>query len=58
MVESLEAQGGLANPTLDKMRRVMSLVYGHSQCYGLIPRNQESDPMPLRPLQDYQSTKR
>ena len=45
MVESLEAQGGLANPTLDKMRRVMSLVYRHSQRYGLIPRNQEANPM-------------
>ena len=27
------------------MRRVMSLVYRHSQCYGLIPRNQESNPL-------------
>jgi hypothetical protein len=35
---------GLANPTLDKMRRVMSLIYRHSQRYGLIPRNQESNP--------------
>ena len=37
---SLKGQEGLANPTLDKMRRVMSLVYRHSQHYGLIPRNQ------------------
>jgi integrase len=42
---SLKGQEGLANPTLDKMRRVMSLVYRHSQRYGLIPRNQESNPM-------------
>ena len=35
----------LANPTLDKMRRVMSLVYRHGQRYGLIPRNQEANPM-------------
>ena len=42
---SLKGQEGLANPTLDKMRRVMSLVYKHSQRYGLIPRNQESNPM-------------
>src|SRR5260370_10451110 len=44
-VESLKRKEGLANPTLDKMRRVMSLVYRHSQRYGLIPRNQESNPM-------------
>jgi len=30
---------------LDRMRRVMSLVYTHNQRYGLIPRNQESNPM-------------
>jgi integrase len=35
----------LANPTLDKMRRVMSLVYKHGQRYGLIPRSQEANPM-------------
>jgi integrase len=35
----------LANPTLDKMRRVMSLVYRHGQRYGLIPRAQEANPM-------------
>jgi len=35
----------LANPTLDKMRRVMSLVYRHGQRYGLIPRSQEANPM-------------
>ena len=38
-------EGHLANPTLDKTRRVMSLVYKHGQRYGLIPRNQESNPM-------------
>jgi integrase len=42
---SLKGREGLANPTLDKIRRVMSLVYRHSQRYGLIPRNQESNPM-------------
>ena len=41
----LKGREGLANPTLDKVRRVMSLVYRHSQRYGLIPRNQESNPM-------------
>ncbi len=30
----------LENPTLDKMRRVMSLVYKHGQRYGLIPRRE------------------
>jgi hypothetical protein len=40
-----ERSRGLANPTLDRMRRVMSLVYKHGQRYGLIPRNQESNPM-------------
>ena len=43
--KALKRKDGLANPTLDKMRRVMSLVYRHSQRYGLIPRNQESNPM-------------
>jgi len=44
-LESLKSEEGLANPTLDKTRRVMSLVYKHSHRYGLIPRNQESNPM-------------
>src|SRR5206468_13053241 len=34
-----------ANPTLDKTCRVMSLIYKHGQRYGLISRNQESNPM-------------
>src|SRR5438094_3022136 len=29
----------------DKARRVMSLVFKHGQRYGLIPRNQESNPL-------------
>ena len=41
----LKKEGHLANPTLDKTRRVMSLVYKHGQRYGLLPRNQESNPM-------------
>src|ERR1700758_1498548 len=44
-LRALKKEGHLANPTLDKIRRVMSLVYKHSQRYGLIPRNQESNPM-------------
>jgi integrase len=35
----------LENPTLDKMRRVMSLVYKHGQRYGLIPRRDECNPL-------------
>ena len=38
-LKSLKGQEGLANPTLDRTRRVMSLVYKHGQRYGLIPRN-------------------
>src|SRR5208283_4059179 len=44
-LKSLKVQDGLGNPTLDRTRRVMSLVYKHSQRYGLIPRTQESNPM-------------
>jgi hypothetical protein len=35
----------LENPTLDKMRRVMSLAYKHGQRYGLIPRGDECNPL-------------
>lgn len=35
----------LENPTLDRMRRVMSLVYKHGQRYGLIPRREECNPL-------------
>src|SRR5215469_11792716 len=53
-IEPLEVEGWLtdlkrekryANPTLDKTRRVMSLIYRHGQRYGLIPLNWESNPM-------------
>ena len=44
-LKALKRKERLANPTLDRMRRVMSLVYRHGQRYGLIPRNQESNPM-------------
>ena len=44
-LKALKREEGLANPTLDKMCRVMSLVYKHGQRYGLLPRNQESNPM-------------
>ena len=44
-LKDLRRERTFANPTLDKTRRVMSLVYKHGQRYGLIPRNQESNPM-------------
>src|SRR5438552_536099 len=44
-LNDLKREKKLANPTLDKTRRVMSLVYRHGQRYGLIPRSQESNPM-------------
>ena len=44
-LKDLKRQKRFANPTLDKTRRVMSLIYKHGQRYGLIPRNQESNPM-------------
>lgn len=44
-LKALKLEEELSNPTLDKTRRVMSLVYNHSQRYGLIPRNYESNPM-------------
>jgi integrase len=44
-LKAIKRDQGLANPTLDKIRRVMSLVFKHGQRYGLIPRTQESNPM-------------
>jgi len=35
----------LENPTVDKIRRVMNLVFKHSQTYGLIPPTEEVNPM-------------
>jgi integrase len=35
----------LANATRDKIRNVMSAVYRHGQKWGMIPRNEESNPM-------------
>jgi integrase len=35
----------LENPTVDKIRRVMNLVFKHGQTYGLIPRTEEANPM-------------
>lgn len=44
-LKDLKCERKFANPTLDKTRRVMSLIYKHGQRYGLISRNQESNPM-------------
>jgi len=44
-LKDLKREKRYANPTLDKTRRVMSLVYRHGQRYGLLPRDQESNPM-------------
>src|SRR6266568_2357095 len=53
-IQPLEVEGWLSavkkeelleNPTLDKMRRVMSLVYRHGQRYGLISRREECNPL-------------
>lgn len=44
-LSALKEEFDLQNPTLDKMRRVMSLVYKHGQRHGLIPRREECNPM-------------
>lgn len=44
-LKAVKREEGLENPTLDKTRRVMSLVFKHGQRYGLIPRTQEANPM-------------
>lgn len=44
-LRALKREQGLENLTLDKTRRVMSLVYKHGQRYGLIPRTEEANPM-------------
>jgi integrase len=35
----------LANPTKDKLRRLMSIVYTQAQKYGLVPRTESSNPI-------------
>ena len=44
-LSAVKEEEALENPTLDKMRRVMSLVYKHSQRYGLISRREECNPL-------------
>jgi integrase len=44
-LKAMKREEGLENPTLDKIRRLMSLVFKHGQRYGLIPRSEESNPL-------------
>ena len=44
-LSAVKQEHELENPTLDKMRRVMSLVYKHAQRHGLIPRKEECNPL-------------
>ena len=44
-LKACKRQEKLENPTVDKIRRVMNLVYKHGQTYGLIPRSAEANPM-------------
>src|SRR5438477_13063037 len=53
-LKTLKLEDELANPTLDRMRRVMSLVYRHCQRYSLIPRKAGVEPNAVRPLQNNQ----
>ena len=44
-LKAVKREEDLENPTVDKMRRVMSLVYKSGMRYGLIPRDEESNPL-------------
>jgi integrase len=44
-LRDLKKTESLENPTLDKVRRVMNLVYKHGQRYGLIPRDESANPL-------------
>lgn len=44
-LRAVKGEDSLENPTLDKARRIMGLIYKHAQRYGLVPRNQESNPL-------------
>src|SRR5262249_28725575 len=57
-LQSLRRDKKLANPTLDKLRRVMSLAYTHAQRYGLLHRGQACNPMRCvrcKPTSDYET---
>jgi hypothetical protein len=44
-LRDLKKTENLENPTLDKIRRVMNLVYKHGQRYGLLPRDESANPL-------------
>ena len=44
-LKGLKRELHLENPTLDRQRRIMSLVYKSAQRYGLIPRGEQHNPM-------------
>jgi integrase len=44
-LRELKTTKNLQNPTLDKIRRVMNLVYKHGQRYGLIARDESANPL-------------
>jgi hypothetical protein len=44
-LKAVKREEQLENPTVDKIRRVMSLVYKSGMRYGLIPRDEESNPL-------------
>ena len=44
-LRELKTAENLQSPTLDKIRRVMNLVYKHGQRYGLIPRDESANPL-------------
>jgi integrase len=44
-LKSLKKLHKLRNPTLDKQRRLMSLIFKSAQRYGLIPRDEDSNPI-------------
>lgn len=44
-LKALKAKRGLQNPTLDKQRRLMSLIFRSAQRYGMIPRREECNPI-------------
>lgn len=44
-LKASKREENLENPTVDKFRRVMNLVFKHGQTYGLLPRSEEGNPM-------------
>lgn len=42
---SAQADNDLENPTLDKLRRLMTLIFKSPQRYGLISRDEACNPM-------------